>query len=159
MKGADHPGSGASAPPVRSNGTHRATKKNGDAPKSRVESGARRDPQAGPEPPLAPFSSGDTEPIDAPMWPLHSALWFQPDLAPSAPLWSGLAIEHHNRVPAPDFLHKCNAPLDRADNLDNSPEALTPVIPPELPRGDLAPLGWDPRAVFREPACPKEERE
>ena len=148
MKGADFPGLTATVPPAR-NGTHRTTKKNGAAPKRSLGSGARADARPAPQPIAATFAAIEAEPIDAPMWPLHSALWFQPELAPSVPVWTGLAIERHNRIPSPDFLHSNTAPPNRPDTLDSSRDALTPDARRELPQSGLAPLGWDPRAVCR----------
>jgi hypothetical protein len=65
------------------------------------------------------------------------------------PVWTGLAIERHNRIPTPDFLRPANAPPDRPGIPDTSRGALTPEPRRELPRSDLAPLGWDARAVCR----------
>ena len=158
MKGTDLEGLPATAPAAATNGTHRAAKRNGAAPKRSAGVGSRADVRPSPEPlaaPLAaPFDLIEAEPIDAPKWPLHSAAWFQPDLAPSVPVRSGLAIERRNRIPAPDFLHSDTAPPDRPEGLNRSPGALTPpALTPgtrwELPQSGLAPLGWDPRAICR----------
>ncbi len=126
-----------------------ARAKNGSAPKRSTGSGTHADARPGPQPIDATFATIEAEPIDAPMWPLHPALWFQPELAPSAPAWTGLAIEHHNRIPAPDFLQPDTAPPNRPDTPDNSRDALTPGARCELPHSGLEPLGWDPRAVCR----------
>jgi hypothetical protein len=139
MKGVNLPRSIATVPPAARNGTHRATRKNGAAPKR----------STGTEPPGAPFANLEAAPIDVPMWPIHSAVWFQPELAPSVPAWSGLAIERRHRIPAPDFLHSGAVPVQRPDTLDNSRDALAPDARPEIPQSGLAPLGWDPRAVGR----------
>jgi len=146
MKPTHLPDSTETAHPAATNGTHRVSKKNGAAPKPAVGTDAPADARA-PEPLAGPVASIEAAPVDAPMWPLHSAIWFQPDVAPSAPAWSGLAIEHRNRIPAPDFLRSDIAPLNRPDALDNSPHALTPDASPGIPQSGLAPLGWDPRAV------------
>ena len=153
MKGADFPGSAATVPAAATNGTHRPARKSGAAKRS-ARSEVRTNEQAGPEPPSAPFSTREAQPIDAPMWPLHSGVWFQPELAPAPPAWSGLAIDRHNRIPAPDFLHSSAAPINCTDTLENVCGAVTPAAAPDVPRSDLAPLGWDPRADGR-----KEERE
>lgn len=155
MKGADLPGSAATVPPAATNGTHRAGKKNGAKQSSRPV--AHTDERPGPEPPAAPFSTSEPEPIDSPMWPLHSGLWFQPELAPSPPAWSGLAIERHNRIPAPDFLHSGVAPVNRTDVLENSCDTLAPAACPKISESGLAPLGWDPRSVCRPAVARKEE--
>jgi hypothetical protein len=149
MKGAYFPGLTATVPPAARNGTHRTTKKNGPAPERSAGSGVRADARPAPQPVDATFAPIEAEPIDAPMWPLHPALWFQPERMPSVPVWTGLAIERHNRIPAPDFLHFDTAPPDRPDTLDSSCDALTPGARRELPQSGLAPLGWDPRAVCR----------
>jgi hypothetical protein len=163
MKSADLPGSAATAPNTAQNGKHRAAKKNGAGPKRSAGSGATGNAPLAPEPLAAPIAT-EAAPIDAPMWPVHSALWFQPELAPSAPMWSDLNIERHNRIPAPVFLHAETAPLNRPDALDHSIDARTPGANPEIPQSGLAPLGWDPRAdcgpaVSRQVAGRKEECE
>jgi hypothetical protein len=71
----------------------------------------------------------------------------QPDVAPSLPAWSGLSIERHNRIPAPDFLSSGDAPVDCPDVPDHSPEVLTPAANPRIPQSGLELLGWDPRTV------------
>lgn len=151
MKGVNHTGSTTTVEPAAINGTHRTTKKNGAAPKRSGGSGARADVRSAKEPIAAPFAKMDPAPIDAPMWPLHSAVWFQPELAPSVPSWSGLTIERHKRIPSPDFLRSETTPFNCPDVLGNSRDALTPSARPEVPESGLAPLGWDPRAI-----CPKE---
>src|SRR5579863_4876303 len=47
------------------------------------------------QPATATFAVGDTGPIDAPMWPLCAPSWLQPEISPSLPAWTGLAIERH----------------------------------------------------------------
>ena len=100
MKFADFPAPPANMPPAAENGTHRAGTKNGALPKRPVA-----------EPLPAPFAAVEAGPIDAPVWPLHSAAWFQPDLRPSAPAWTGLAVERHNSNPPPDLVRCDIAPL------------------------------------------------
>jgi hypothetical protein len=131
-------------------GARRSGKKNGAASNRPVERQAGSDP----EQPTAPFVTTDATPVDAPMWRLHPVVWFQPELAPSGPEWSGLAVERCGRIPAPDFLNFDVAPLGRADSRDNSSDAATPAARPQAPQDDGAPLGWDPRSVRR-----KEEHE
>jgi hypothetical protein len=146
------PESPATAPPAAANGTHRVAKKSGPSPKRSAVSDSRL--SASPEPPAAPFAVAAVAPIDAEMWPLHSAVWFQPERAPSASQWSGLTVERRNRPPAPDFEHAGAAPLNRPGALDIAAGALMPGAQPQIPQSSLAPLGWDPRTV-----CRKEERE
>ena len=107
-----------------------------------------------PEPLAAPFAATQPAPIDAEMWPLHSAMWFQPERAPSCSEWSGLAVERRHRVPAPAFAQPAAAPIDCPGEPDLARDPLAPDAQPAIPHSDLAPLGWDPRTV-----CPKEERE
>jgi hypothetical protein len=127
MNGAHLPGSAAAASTAPGNGTHRAAK--------------RISP--------APFAAIEASPIDAPMWPQHGAVWFEPKRVPSAPFWSSLAIERHSRIPAPGFLDSDPALLNRADSMNVLCDALPPAARPEVPRSGLAPLGWDPRVVCR----------
>jgi hypothetical protein len=96
------------------------------------------------EPPIIP---AEVAAVDAPMWPVQTTAWLQPEVAPLLPVWSGLAIERHTRIPIHDFLPPGNAPLDRPDVPDHSREALTPSAEPRVPQSGLALLGWDPRAV------------
>jgi hypothetical protein len=73
----------------------------------------------------------------------------QPELAPSAPGWSGLAIERCSRIPAPDFLHSRVEPYNLPDSLDISRETMTPCARPVIPESGSAPLARDLRAVCR----------
>jgi hypothetical protein len=133
MSEANFSGLTATLPPAARNGTHAAIGKTSPAP-------------------MDTFAITGAAPIDAPMWPLHAALWLQSEQAPSIPDWTGLAIERHNRIPAPDFQFRDIASPDRPGALDNSRNALSPGPGrrPAIPRSDLTPLGWDPRAVCRQ---------
>ena len=148
MKNGDFSAVTATLPPVPSNGTHppRAPKR---APKASARSAARKDVPSAPEPIAAEFAQVEPKPTDAPMWLLQPVSWLQAERAPSIPVWTGLAIERHNRIPKPDFLPQDTAPPNRPDALETSREALTPDPHCEIPQSDLAPLGWDPRAVCR----------
>jgi hypothetical protein len=128
--------------PAAGNGTHRSTKK-----KSKSE--VQADAEAGPQPMTAGFLTSTIEPVDAPMWPIHAALWLQSEQAPSIPAWTGLAVERHHRIPAPDFLHAEHVPFNQAGVLESSRDMLLPVSHGRFPESDLAPLGWDPRTVAR----------
>jgi hypothetical protein len=75
-------------------------------------------------------------------------------LEPSAPNWTGLAIERCSRIPAPDFLHSRLEPYNLPDSPDSSRDELTPAARPEIPQSGSTPLAWDPRA-----ACRKGEHE
>ena len=156
MKDADFRVLIATVPLTKKNSTHRTSQKVRE-PKRSTVSGARADALLSPQPIDAAFATNETELIDAPMWPLHSAHWFQPELAPSIPVWTGLAIARHHRIPAPGFLPSDitspNRPvaLDStfASTLDGSRDALSSGARRELPQSGLAPLGWDARAVCR----------
>ena len=140
---------GTTPGPGTADGARRAAKKAGAGPKHSGGSDGHAAAPPAPAPPDESFAGIEIEPIEAPMWPIHPALWFQPELAPSAPQWSGLEIERHNRVPVPDFVRSDIAPFDRPGVRDTSCGALTPCVRPAVPPSDLAPLGWDPRAVCR----------
>jgi hypothetical protein len=99
------------------------------------------------QPAAAPFVIAEPQPIEATMWPIHPVMWLQPELAPLLPSWSGLSIEHRDRPPAPDFLYADARPAGRVDALSGACAPRPPDVRRELPQSDLAPLGWDPRAV------------
>ncbi len=142
MKPADLPESTAGTGPAAPNGTTRATRKN---PPKRSATAEESTGACAPAPLAGPVAGVEAAGVDAPMWPLQSAAWFEPDVPPSPPAWSGLAIERHNRIPAPDFLPSGTAPLNRVDVPDSSRPALA-AVGPKVPESELAPLGWDPRA-------------
>jgi hypothetical protein len=143
MKGADFPNVTAPLSPVAGNGRHRTASKNGHAPKPPADT-------AGASQPLdAAFVTIEAEPIDAPMWSVHPALWLQPEAAPAVPVWTSLAPERHNRIPAPAFLQIDTAPPDRPAAPDTPQDPLRRGNSPKLPLSGLALLGWDPRAVCR----------
>jgi hypothetical protein len=141
MKGADLTAFTGSIP-TNGNGTHRPGKKNG-APSKRAAALAASATAA----PLEPFAAIEAEPVDASMWPVHQTVWFQPDLAPVIPAWSGLAIERRHTLPSPDFLPIETGPVNRANALDRSTEVVGADPSPEPPLSELELLGWDPRMV------------
>jgi hypothetical protein len=136
--------------------TNGAAERNGAAstlPASRTE--PKRSASAGrlkagpaPSPPkLAHFAPVDAQPKDAPMWPVHSLIWWQPGLKPSLPSASDLRIERRHQVPIPDFLYLEMRPAGRPRPSLASPcDPLLPRRQPSLPQSGLVPLGWDPRA-------------
>jgi hypothetical protein len=144
MKDADLAASDVTVPAGK-NGLQRSRKKNGAAVTRSAGNGAAAQTESATQ----PFVAAEPGPIDLPMWPLHAALWFQPELAPSGPGWSGLTVERQGRIPAPDFVHSGLAPLDYPYSLDHSRHELTPGARPEIPQSDGAPVGWDPRAAGR----------
>jgi hypothetical protein len=133
-------------------GTHAAVHKNGAAAKPAARSDSRPRVLPSPDPPPASFIALDPAPVPAPMWPLHSNVWFQPERAPTFPAWSDLNIERRHRVPAPDFIGSEITAFDRAAAPAPAEEPLPPDRRLEAPASELAPIGWDPRAF-----CPKEE--
>jgi hypothetical protein len=149
MKSAEFQGPAPIGPPT--NGTHPHPKAAVMQKRSRRQAGVR---PAAEEALPAPFAPIEAEAIDAPMWPIHTTIWFQPDLAPEPPSWSGLAVERRNRIPAPGFLNTDAAPPNRSAVPETSCVAMPANGRPELPESDLEPLGWDARAVLW-----KEERE
>jgi len=96
---------------------------------------------------LACFAAFEARPIDAQMWPVHPVVWLQPELRPGLPGSSGLTIERHYQIPAPDFLRLHITPNGHARALDEVCDPRPPDLPRQLPRSDLAPLGWDPRTL------------
>jgi hypothetical protein len=148
MKGTDLPDSVATIP-AAGNGTHRLTKTSRAASNRSAGRRAGSDVRSAPKPLAAPLATPETPPVDVPAWCLHPAIWFQPELAPSTPGWSGLAIERCSRIPAPDFLHSLAEAYNLPDSLDSSRDALTPAARPKIPQSASAPLAWDPRAVCR----------
>lgn len=137
----------ATVPPSPSNGVHHRPPKKKASKKSAKTVTGRERTVAQPIP--AEFVDIATGPADAPMWPLHSALWLQPERAAAMPEWTGLAVERRHRIPAPGLLPVETTPLDRRDALDHSCEGRKPAPRRELPPSGLTPLGWDPRAVCR----------
>ena len=95
---------------------------------------------------LSPFAAIEAPPKDAQMWPVHSVVWLQPELMPELPGTSGLRIECHYKVPAPDLLHFDVTPNFHPGTLDRACDPLPPRVEPPLPQNDLEPLGWDPRS-------------
>jgi hypothetical protein len=152
MKGADFSGSNKPVRIVAANGALPPAKKNGVEAKQPSETAPSADVSA-PDFLAAPIADEAT-PIDSPMWPLHPLVWFQPESAPSAPVWTGLAIAHQNRLPAPDFQVFETTPFDWAGVRKSSCDPLAPATGPVAPPSGLEPLGWDPRAV-----CWKKGRE
>ena len=152
MKSGDLRASVSTRPAAESNGTHRGTKKNRTGSKRPVVQDAPADASSSPETFPATFAGTGAGPVDSNAWPVHPALWFQPDLRPSAPVWSGLSIERHNRIPAPDFIEPKITPLDSRQCIDGECSARMPALRAGIPPSDLEPFGWDPRALSRKEA-------
>jgi hypothetical protein len=156
MKNGDFSGVTATVPPA-SNGAHPSLEKGpGKSPgkkrtalKGSGKSAVRNGVSPAPFPIAEEFAEIEPKPIDAPMWLLHPVSWLQAERSPSVPLWTGLAIERHYRIPRPEFMPLETAAPNRPGALDNSCAALAAEPRCELPQSDLAPLGWDPRAVCR----------
>ena len=137
------------APPVAPNGAHENGNKKAAARKRSSRTGPRNTPAAAPHAIDAAFAAMEVKPADAQMWQHNPVLWFQPERAPSPPAWTGLAIERHKRIPPPEFSLLETAPLNRPDRSQSSREAFQRAPRLRLPQSDLAPLGWDPRALAR----------
>jgi hypothetical protein len=102
------------------------------------------------QPKLAPFARVAAQPKDAPMWPVHSMIWWQPGLKPELPSASGLRIERRHQVPIPDFLYlDMKAAARPRPSLESPCDPLLPHREPALPQADLVPLGWDPRTAVK----------
>ena len=139
--------------------TNGAAERNGAAstlPASRTEpkraaSAGRLKASPAPSPPkLANFAPVACQPKDAPMWPVHSMIWWQPGLKPELPSASGLRIDRRHQVPIPDFLYLEMKPARRPRPALESPcDPLLPHRQPSLPQSGLEPLGWDPRAAVK----------
>jgi hypothetical protein len=145
MKGAGVSGS-SKVRADAANGALKPRKKNGAAAKPSGEAAAVEIPAADfLGAPLADESAA----IDCPMWPIHPVVWLQPDGAPTAPGWSGLAIERRNRIPMPDFQPSEIAVFDIPVERNRPCDPLSPNVCATVPLSDLSPLGWDPRAACR----------
>jgi len=116
---------------------------------SAIRVAPERNRQSAPRPLDATFTAGGAEPIDAPMWPRSAALWLQPEISPSIPVWTGLAIERHFGIPSPGFLCFETALSNRPATISLHDE-LRPPARMDVPQSGLATLGWDPRAVCRQ---------
>ena len=95
------------------------------------------------------FAATGAGPVDAGAWPTQGDVWLQPALSPAPPAWSGLTIERRHRIPIPDFVRSGAAPLDRPAAAAFPADAIAPAAKLALPQSDLAPLGWDARAICR----------
>jgi hypothetical protein len=128
--------------------TNGAAARNGAArtlPASRIKAVATPS-----QPKLAHFAPVATQPKDAPKWPVHSMIWWQPGLKPELSRASGLRIERRHQVPIPDFLYLDMKAAGRPrPSLESPCDPLMPRREPALPQADLAPLGWDPRAAVK----------
>jgi hypothetical protein len=138
MKGANFPSAGGAVPQPGGNGIHRPGKENGAAAM---------------QAPAATFITIQPKPVDAQTWLLNRMAWFQPEVEPAPPAWSGLTIERCHRVPAPGFLHCAPAPPDRSRTLENPLDAQKPGAREKIPESGLAPLGWDARLFSQKEKC------
>jgi hypothetical protein len=146
MKEADFLGPAAVTLPTPTNGTHR--KKQGDRA-AKGKSAAANAALLANESFGAPFAPIHADASDTPMWPIHTSIWFQPDLAPAPPSWTGLAIERRHRIPTPGFLWTEADPLNRPCLPDDLSSAMRSESAVHVPASELEPLGWDPRAIVR----------
>jgi hypothetical protein len=151
MKSAGLQNSMPAAPPA-ANGAHRRSRKTG-AGKGTNGAEFRAEARQSQEAMDAPFAVTEAAPVDAPMWPLNPAMWFQAELAAAIPSWTGLSIER-GRMPAPDFECSQAAAFDLPAAPEPPRQMLVPAPGARIPASDLATFGWDPRTI-----CRKEESE
>jgi hypothetical protein len=97
--------------------------------------------------PPADFLTAEPIPLDAEKWPVHPAIWWQPELPLQLPS-SGLRSERRFKIPVADFRNAGPCPVCRPAARVTAVEALAPVSNDVLPTSDLVPLGWDPRTCL-----------
>ena len=105
----------------------------------------RVDRAAKPGPELVGFIKTELQARDAAMWPIHAAMWLQPELQLAVPASSGLRSERQHTVPAPNFLREPMLPASRPPSPEKTVHPVLPQVSQQLPASGLAPLGWDPR--------------
>ena len=133
---------------VAKNGSGAGT--NGVRKRSRAVPGGSPDVRLSPDAQeLARLAPVEAQPVDAPMWPTHPVVWLQPALRPALPSSSGLSIERHLRIPAPDFINPGITAASIAQTLNAERDPLAPDLARPLPKSGLQPLGWDPREHCR----------
>jgi hypothetical protein len=96
---------------------------------------------------LAGFAPIKIDPIDARKWLVHPFLWLQPELTPAAPSASGLWIERRHKIPIPGFARVAVSAILRPKPAEAPAGLRPPEVPRNYPESELAPLGWDPRAL------------
>lgn len=96
---------------------------------------------------LAPFAAVAAAPADAEMLAAHPDAWLQLDPAPQLPA-SGLRVERRYALPAPDPLDLEPPPAELCMEPRPANSHAAAAVP-RCPLSDLAPLGWDPRAICR----------
>jgi hypothetical protein len=134
---------GTSHPTAESRGS---TGSRGRRSAKRLAHAANELPKIEPPPELAGFINTESQPQDAPMWPIHPVLWLQPQLQLGVPA-TGLHIERKHTVPIPDALRLSVTPVNRPALLEKNFSPVPPHIDRRLPASGLGPLGWDPRVV------------
>jgi len=97
--------------------------------------------------PLADFISAEPTALDSEKWPVHPAIWWQPELPLQLPS-SGLRSERRFKIPVADFRNAGPSPECPPAVRVAAAEALAPAWNDVLPASDLAPLGWDPRTCL-----------
>ena len=111
------------------------------APTKRIERVAK------PAPELAGFVKAESQAQDAPMWPIHPAMWLQPELRLHVPAASGLRNERQHSAPSPEFVRGTMKPAGRTSPIEKTVHPVVPRVAQRLPASGLAPLGWDPRVA------------
>ena len=140
MSAAEWPRPAEPAPPR----VRRGSKKRGAGRPSRP---VEMEPSLAAPAPPADFLSAEPIALDAEKWPVHPALWWQPELPFRLPA-SGLRSERRFKIPVADFRAAGPAPECPPAARMSSADALAPVWKDALPASDLAPLGWDPRTCL-----------
>ncbi len=101
-----------------------------------------------PEVELMTFAPIDTRAPNPEAWPVDPFLWFQPELAISAPPPSALRPSRRNEPAPPTFAPLLAIAPGRPTPVLCSRHAVNRAKPgSQAPASDLTPLGWDPRAV------------
>jgi hypothetical protein len=120
----------------------------------RKRGGTRRARPAAIEPPVpapappADFISSDPVALDAEKWPVHPAIWWQPELPLQLPASSGLRSERRFKIPVADFRSAAPPLMYPPAAKVSGAEPLVRVWSDPMPASDLAPLGWDPRTCL-----------
>ena len=137
------------AAPPDGNGTGRlAGSRRGRRPPVAKRAAAKRfDIAIQPLPEMAGFLKTELAAQDAPMWPIHPAMWLQPELRLAVPAESGMRIERRHTVPAPDAISISMNFVNHPALPDKTARPALPRLERRLPSSDLAPLGWDPRVA------------
>jgi len=148
---------GAAPPDANGNGRLAGSRRGGRPASAKRAAAKRFDVPIQPLPEAAGFLKTESQAQDAPMWPIHPAMWLQPELRLAVPAESGMRIERRHTVPAPDAIPISMNFVNHPASPDKTAQPVLPRLEHRLPASDLAPLGWDPRVAAH--AAGKEDRE